>query len=59
LHLPKGFVKDLAASYKIREDRYVVDIEISADKSFKYLKDIKSGGSGFDFTFFLKEKIKH
>lgn len=57
LHLPKGFIKQLATSFKIREDRNAVDIEISADKSLKYLKDIKSGGRGFDFTTFLKEKI--
>ncbi len=57
LHLPKGFVKQFATSFKIREDRNAVDIEISADNNFNYLKDIKSGGSGFDFTPFLREKI--
>ena len=57
LHLPKGFVKQLATSFKIREDKNAVDIEISADKNFKYLKDLKSGGSGFDFSPFIKEKI--
>lgn len=57
--LPKGFIKQLATSFKIREDINSVDIEISADKNFKYLKDIKSGGSGFDFTTFIKEKINY
>jgi hypothetical protein len=57
LHLPKGFVKQLAGSFKIRQDKDAVDLEISADKNFKYLKDIKSGGCGFDFTAFVKEKI--
>ena len=57
LHLPKEFVKQLAATFKIRLDKEAVDLEISADKDFKYLKDVKSGGSGFDFTPFVKEKI--
>jgi hypothetical protein len=57
LHLPQGFVKQLATSFKIRLDKDAVDLEISADKNFKYLKDVKSGGSGFDFTAFVKEKI--
>jgi hypothetical protein len=57
LRLPKEFVKQLASTFKIRQDKDAVDLEISADKSFKYLKDVKSGGSGFDFTPFVKEKI--
>lgn len=57
IQLPKGFVKNLAANFKIRQDTNTVDIEISADKSFKYLKDVKSGGTGFDFAPFVKEKI--
>lgn len=57
LHLPKGFVKQVSASFKIRQDKNAVDLEISADKSFKYLKDVKSGGTGFDFAGFVMEKI--
>ncbi len=59
LHLPKGFIKQLATSFKIRENIDAVDIEISANKNFKYLRDIKSGGIGFDFTNFVKEKISY
>jgi hypothetical protein len=57
LHLPQDFVKKLVPSFKIRQDKDAVDLEISADKNFKYLKDVKSGGSGYDFTSFVKEKI--
>jgi len=57
VHLPKDFIKQLAASFKIREDKNAVDLEISSDKKYKYLIDVKSGGSGFDFTTFIKEKI--
>ena len=53
--LPKGFAKGVP--FKIREDKNVVDLEISADRNFKYLHDVKSGGTGFDFKEFIKEKI--
>lgn len=59
LHLPEEFVKQLSKSFKIREDKNAVDIEISADKNSEYLKDIKSGGSGFNFAPFIKLKIDY
>lgn len=57
IELPKGFVSNLSSYFKIREDKNAVDLEISADKNFKYLVDVKSGGTGFNFTEFVKEKI--
>ena len=51
--LPKG------VPFKIREDKNAVDLEISADRNFKYLHDVKSGGTGFDFKEFIKEKISY
>jgi hypothetical protein len=36
-----------------------VDLEISADRNFKYLIDVKSGGTGFDFRGFVKERIAY
>ncbi|RKS53910.1 hypothetical protein BC962_2177 [Gillisia mitskevichiae] len=56
LCLPKGFAKGVP--FKIREDKNAVDLEISADKSIQYLKDVKSGGTGFDFKPYVKEKFK-
>jgi hypothetical protein len=53
--LPKDFAKGVP--FKIREDKNAVDLEISADRNFKYLHDVKSGGTGFDFKEFVKEKI--
>lgn len=53
--LSKGFVKGVP--FKIREDKNAVDLEISADKNFKYLHDVKSGGTHFNFTTYVKEKI--
>ena len=57
LTLPKGFVSNIYSTFKVREDKDAVDLEISADKSFKYLHDVKSGGTSFDFRSYIKEKI--
>ena len=54
--LPKGFANGVP--FKIRGDKNAVDLEISADRSFKYLQDVKSGGTGFDFSGFVKEAIR-
>jgi hypothetical protein len=53
--LPKGFAKGVP--FKIREDKNAVDLEISADKKNLYLKDIKSGGTYFDFKPYVIETI--
>jgi hypothetical protein len=55
--LPKGFVSNLQGIFKIREDKNAVDVEISADKNFGYLVDVKSGGTGFVFRKYVKEVI--
>jgi hypothetical protein len=57
LYLPKDFTTRLGTTFKIRQDKNAIDLEISADKRFNYLKDIKSGGKGFNFEHFVKEKI--
>jgi hypothetical protein len=53
--LPKGFANGVP--FKIREDKNAVDLEISADSNFKYLQDVKSGVTEFDFSGFVKEAI--
>lgn len=57
IQLPKNFVTNLASKFKIREDKNAVDLEISADRSYLYLKDVKSGGTHFDFKPFVKEQF--
>jgi hypothetical protein len=58
LHLPKGFCNSLESKFKIRLDKDAVDLEICADKSdVNYLKDIKSGGSNFDFKKYIQVEI--
>ena len=58
IQLPKNFVDNLFSNFKIRQDKDAVDLEISADKSYLYLKDVKSGGSYFDFKHYVKEEFK-
>lgn len=55
--LPKGFVNNLHSTFKVRDDKDAVDLEISADKHFRYLHDVKSGGTGFNFSGFVKKEI--
>ncbi|MAO52767.1 MAG: hypothetical protein CML16_18100 [Pusillimonas sp.] len=55
VQLPKGFAEGVP--FIIRPDKNAVDLEISANPEFMYLKDVKSGGVGFDFEGYLKEKI--
>ncbi|MBE8158389.1 MAG: hypothetical protein HAW59_03245 [Betaproteobacteria bacterium] len=38
-----------AAVFRIREDNGKVDIEASSNKHDRYMRDIKSGGAGYDF----------
>ncbi|MDN3205649.1 hypothetical protein [Algoriphagus sediminis] len=55
--LPKDFVHNLSETFKIREDKNAVDLEISADKDSRYLIDVKSGGTGFDFRKYVREEV--
>lgn len=57
LFLPKGFVNQLNAKFNIRADKNAVDLEISSSINSNYLIDIKSNGSKFNFSPFVKEKI--
>lgn len=57
LQLPKGFANNVASCFRIRQDKDAVDLEISADRRFKYLHDVKSGGMGFDFKKYVKEIV--
>jgi hypothetical protein len=52
--LPKGFA--VGVPFKIREDKNAVDLEINADSN-NFLCDVKSGGTGFRFSEFVKEEI--
>ena len=57
LFLPKGFANQLNAKFNIRADKNAVDLEISSSINSIYLIDIKSNGSKFNFSPFVKEKI--
>lgn len=58
IQLTKDFVSNISSKFKIRQDKNAVDLEISADRSYLYLKDIKSGGTHFDFKPYVEETFK-
>ena len=55
ISLPIGFVSSIKKTFKIREDKDVIDLEINAG-SHNFLCDVKSGGTGFNFNAFIKEE---
>ena len=60
--LPKNFVASLSDNFRIRTkkgsaNQDFVDIEVWAGNDEQYMKDVKSGGTGFDFKPFIKERI--
>ena len=57
IELPKNFVLNLSDVFRIREDKNAVDIEVWAKNDEQYMKDVKSGGTGFDFKPFIKDRI--
>lgn len=58
IYLPKGFISSINSCFKIRPDKEVIDLEISSDKDYMYLKDIKSGGTNFNFEKFIRQIIE-
>lgn len=54
--LPLGFVDSIEKTFKIRQDKDAVDLEINTG-THNFLCDVKSGGTGFDFSAFVKEEI--
>ena len=56
IKIPKGTVKDVSKTFRIREDRSkdYVDIEITSELGIYYLRDVKSGGTGFNFEQYIE-----
>ena len=62
IELPKNFEPNLSDKFKIRTkkgcaNQDFVDIEVWAGNDERYMKDVKSGGTGFDFKPFIRERI--
>ena len=55
--LPVGFVNDLQEKFRIRRDKDAVDIEVWAEKDERYMIDVKSGGTRFNFKPYIREII--
>jgi hypothetical protein len=54
--LSVGFVESIEETFRIREDKNAVDLEINAGSN-NFLCDVKSGGVGFDFGRFVKSEV--
>jgi hypothetical protein len=55
--LPIGFVKNLPEKFRIRKDKNAVDIEVCAENDERYMIDVKSGGTQFNFKPYIREII--
>lgn len=55
--LPVGFVKNLPEKFRIRKDKNAVDIEVWAERDERYLIDVKSGGTRFNFKPYIRDVI--
>lgn len=55
--LPIDFVSSLSDKFRIRKDRNSVDIEVWAEKDERYMIDVKSGGTWFNFKPYIREII--
>lgn len=54
IKIPAGKFSDLEKIFKIRKDKNLVDLEISSAKGNYYMRDVKSGGTSFNFKPFLE-----
>lgn len=54
IKIPANKIQNLDKVFRIRKDKDVVDLEISSAKEYLYLKDVKSGGSNFNFRAYLQ-----
>ena len=57
IELQPGFVKNISESFRIRPDRNAIDLEISSYDDDNYMCDTKTGGSGFNFTPYIKATV--
>jgi hypothetical protein len=55
--IPKEVCYNPAEKLRIREDKGLVDLEISAETGYYYLRDIKSGGTGFSFEQYVVHRF--
>ena len=55
--IPKEKYKNPEHSFRIRKDKNLVDLEISTEPGLYYLRDIKSGGTGFNFKPYLVKEF--
>lgn len=56
--LPEGSVTNPKRKFRFREDKGLIELKISTQTGYNYLRDESSGGIGFGFEQFIKKKFK-
>jgi hypothetical protein len=56
--IPKEVCYDPGNKFKIRKDRGLVDLEISSEPGHYYLRDVKFGGTGFNFSKYIRNNFE-
>ena len=57
LTIPKDAVADVNKVFRIRDDNGRVQLVISSEPGVYYLRDIASGGSGFNFEQYIQKEF--
>lgn len=56
--LPQGSVSKPKRKFRFREDKGLIEIKISTQPGYNYLRDESSGGIGFGFEQFVQKEFK-
>lgn len=55
-HIPPNSIKNPTSKFRLKGN--LLDIEIGCNQGFEFLKDIKSGGTMFNFNQYLLDKLE-
>lgn len=58
IEIPKGAIPNPLSKFRYREEKGVIDLEISCETGIYHMRDVKSGGTGFGFKQYLKETFE-
>ena len=59
IKLPAGSVSNPKRKFRFRDDKGLIEIKISPQPGFNYLRDESSGGIGFGFQQYIKKEFKN
>ena len=59
LKIPANSFPDLIQTFRYRTDKNAIDLEISSNKLSRYLQDIKSAGTGYNFNKYFENEFTY